>query len=190
MMPDETSPLRRELLRDTVDLAAVLRLLDSGEDVNERDELGMSLLDLTILGLASHPQRVEIVRSLLERGADPKIRAYEGAGPLYSASLIRDATIMEMLLRAGADPNAEADRVETVYDWAEFDYRFDEYDLHLPENPEPKDKASEEAWLDFLDRLAVKYGKQRPDYVRVLRQYGAKRYSEIRAAAGSQTPVR
>ncbi len=71
------------------------------------------------------------------------------------------------------------DGCEILYQWAEFDYRYDEYDLSLPEEPTETEQKSEDLWLLFLERLAVKYGKRPPDYLRVLRDYGAKKTREL-----------
>jgi hypothetical protein len=47
-----------------------------------------------------------------------------------------------------------------------------------PESPTDADKASEDSWLKFLDRLTIKYGKRRPDYLMLLRERGALTYAE------------
>jgi hypothetical protein len=49
----------------------------------------------------------------------------------------------------------------------------------LPEKPTEAEQTSEDLWLLFLERLAVKYGKRPPDYLRVLRDYGAKTKREF-----------
>lgn len=175
-MDNNTSPLRRAL--QARDLGELYRLLDSGADINERDGMGESLLDEAITTLEGRLDLREIVSELLRRGADPKIRCNEGSGPLFAAVIIKDAVIMRLLLEAGADPNAERDGSETVYEWAEFDYRYDEFDLDLPEAPQPEDKRTEDAWLLFLERLANVYHKRPPDYLRVLREFGARRSRE------------
>lgn len=163
-----------------------IRALQGEANVNVRDAFGESILCWAITATERNPRRVEIIRTLLALGADPKLLTNDGYGPLVAAAIIKDAVIIEMLLQAGADPNAEVDGGETAYDWAEFDYRFDEYDLKLPEEPTPEDEVSEEAWLMFLDRLAIKYGKMRPDYVMVLRKYGALRSRELKQKAASE----
>ena len=106
---------------------------------------------------------------------------FEGGGPLFNAVIPKDTEVLQLLLVHGADPNAEHEGVESLYAWAEFDYRYDEYDLRMPEEPKEEDKASEDTWLDYLDRLAQKYGKRRPDCLRILRKAGAKGWSDKKA---------
>lgn len=48
----------------------------------------------------------EIVRLLLEAGADPNAKSHEGGTPLHSAAFTGDLEIAELLLAYGADPNA------------------------------------------------------------------------------------
>ena len=106
----------------------------------------------------------------------------EKLGPLFGAILQKDYRVLELLLKHGADPNAElirADYPESLYDWANTDYWIDIYDCRYPEDPTDEDKASEESWLEYLDRLAIKYEKRRPDYLQLLRRYGAKTFKEM-----------
>lgn len=94
----------------------------------------------------------------------------------------KDTRILKLLLDHGADPNKEHDLGEPLYNWAEFDYRYDEYGIQLlPEEPTEEDKSTEDEWLQFLDRLAIKHGKRRPDYLFLLRAAGAKTWRELDA---------
>jgi ankyrin repeat protein len=68
-------------------------------------------------------------------GADPKQVDESGYGVLFSSVIAKDTKLIAYLLSRGADPNLEHDLGEALYDWAEFDYRYDEYDLNLPEKP-------------------------------------------------------
>lgn len=63
-----------------------------------------------------------------------------------------------------------------------FDYRFETYGegMALPEQPTAADRATPDTWLAFLDRIAITYGKRRPDYLLLLRNYGARTYAEMR----------
>ena len=176
-MDKNKTPLRRAM-RDG-DIDALFRLLDNGADVNERGLFDETLLHEAITKLEGHPKLMEVVTELLRRGADPKLLTPEGGGPLFSAAIVRDPAIMRLLLEAGADPNKQYDGPETVYEWAEFHYRNDEYRLDLPEEPSAEDTASQDAWLLFLERLAKAYNKNPPDFLRVLRDYGAKTSTEL-----------
>lgn len=50
--------------------------------------------------------RVEAVRALLLEGADPNAPDYRGYPPLAAWAVQRDPALMDLLLEAGADPNA------------------------------------------------------------------------------------
>ena len=161
-------------------------LLLAGANINARDEIGTSLLDRVIIFAGRAGNAADVVRFMLKHGADPTICCSEGSGPLSSAVIINDVEVLRLLLDHGADPNRENDLGEALYDSAEFDYRFDCYDssYSLPEEPSEADQASEEAWLRFLDRIAIKHGKQRPDCLQLLRERGALTGREQRELRG------
>ena len=46
-------------------------------------------------------------------------------------------------------------------------------------NAAAADKASEDAWLLYLDRCAIKHGARRPDYLFLLREFGARTATEL-----------
>lgn len=159
----------------------VLRLLTEGADPNAIDTLGSSALVKACDSWHSPENRFSMVQALIQAGADPSKLDSESSGPLFACVLAKDASLIEFLVTHGADPNKENDDRETLYDWAEFDYRFDEFDLNLPEEPTEDDKKDEEAWLQFLSRLATKYQKRQPDYLIALRRAGAKTGKESQA---------
>ncbi len=169
------------------DVERLNTLLAGGADPNNRNEWGETTFTRIVGDLSSskNPNRYEIVRVLLQAGADPRLLdGTEGdddrGGPLTYAMLNMDTEMMRLLLEAGADPNTEsgASPGETFYDWAEFDYRYEVYDFRLPEEPAEADRADEGAWLLYLDRLAVRHGKHRPDHLFLLRGYGARSCSD------------
>lgn len=60
----------------------------------------------------------EIVRLLLDGGADPNAKSREGTTPLHSAAFTGDLEIAELLLAHGADPNAADPKGHTPLDVA------------------------------------------------------------------------
>jgi ankyrin repeat protein len=78
-------------------------LLDADPDaIRERTSEGF-----TTLGLAAFLGGPDVVRLLLERGADPDDDADNrfGVRPVHAASAAHDRETMRLLLEAGADPN-------------------------------------------------------------------------------------
>jgi hypothetical protein len=51
---------------------------------------------------------------------------------------------------------------ESLYDWADFAYRYEVWSMNLPEEATVDERSDMDAWLGYLDRLAVKHGKRRP----------------------------
>ena len=80
------------------------QIVASGIDVNNaRNEH-----NATPLFMAAHEKYTEIVKYLLEKGADPNIKIKLGATPLFVAVQKQpDVEIIESLLKAGADPNIQ-----------------------------------------------------------------------------------
>ena len=176
------------------DVNALRQLALQGADFNEVDEFGDSLLKEIVSTLCSHDEsfRYEVVGVLLELGADPNIIGKAGLGPLTDAMLSMDTAMLKILLVAGADPNKPCGFTETesFYDWAESDYRYNIYGDYwiLPEEPTEADEASEEAWLAFLDRIAINHEVQRPDHLKLLRSYGALTMSELETRKQTEEP--
>ncbi len=169
------SSLENQLLSaiKSQNVSAINALLAAGADPNHTDEYGDSALMEACDSWHDPEKRLMMVRALLDAGADPQYTDKDGGGVLFSCVIAKDANLIEHLLTRGANPNKEHDMGEPLYDWAEFDYRYDEYDLNMPEDPTDEDRKSEEAWLGYLSRLASKYGKNPPDYLIALRRAGA-----------------
>lgn len=161
-------------------------LLRAGADINARNEFGDSLLHDIIYFTDDDAKRRTVVRFMLGHGANPSLISPKGLGPLFAAVLAQDIEVLRLLLDHGADPNGEPCDGETLYEYAEFDYRYEIYDLNLPEEPTEADRASEDAWLKFLDRVAIKYGKRRPDHLFLLRERGALTTAEVKRLATGQ----
>lgn len=81
------------------DLAQMIRLLDEGSPIDERDQRGYS--PLMLAGYAGH---LEAVKLLLVRGADPNTADYFGNTVLMGAAYKGFVEVVQCLLAAGADP--------------------------------------------------------------------------------------
>jgi ankyrin repeat protein len=101
------SPLPRLHVRHT----PIHKSVEDGELERTAALLGQSPLlvhardymDQTPLHIASHKGHVELIRLLVERGAEINARAYNGFTPLH---LAREPAVVDLLARSGADLNA------------------------------------------------------------------------------------
>lgn len=166
------------------DLDQLRKLAGLGVDLDDIGQTGESLLEAIIFDLCvdEKKHRYEVVRLLLASGADPNARGAAKSTPLLPAMLRMDVEMLQILLEAGADPNLPGGCSESssFYDWAEFHYRYSVYGLKLPEEPSGEVRNDEDAWLDFLDGLALRQGARRPNHLFLLRRYGAKSMNEMR----------
>jgi len=77
-------------------------LLDAGSDPNYGDHGGFPAI---IAALSTdRADRLEIVRILIDGGADPNMRGVNDWTPLHYSVVIRSAEAIRLLLAAGADP--------------------------------------------------------------------------------------
>ncbi|KAJ7176323.1 ankyrin repeat-containing domain protein [Mycena crocata] len=81
----------------TVDIAELL--LKNGADPNEGSEHG------TLLQRAAHMGKLDVVKLILERGADVNARCGPYGTPLQAASAVGAVDVVQLLLSGGADPN-------------------------------------------------------------------------------------
>ncbi len=94
------------------DRDVVQRLLDDGAEVNAPDPV----LGVTPLSYATIFGRDEVVKLLLQRGADAKRANRDGGTALHGAAFLGRADIARELLKAGADPKIKNERGETALD--------------------------------------------------------------------------
>jgi len=160
----------------------------AGFDMSAVDRFGASILELAIRDLEFLPDiaKYEVVSELLRLGANPCQRNGDGFGPLFAAVLHMDTEMLRILLDAGADPNAEQmdSATESLYDWAEFDYRYEVWNMNDYGHATEKDYADEDVWLKFLESRALLEGKRGPDHLKLLRTKGALSMSELSELTG------
>lgn len=105
-MPSRQGTLADRLARaaDDGDAAVLVRLLGEGAEVDGLGGDGRSALDLAV-----HAGHVDVVRVLLEAGADPrqKAGAYDEVTPLCLAAMHGYVAVAELLLDAGATTGAQ-----------------------------------------------------------------------------------
>jgi ankyrin repeat protein len=174
---------------DQANLADVEAAIADSSLVNQTDPYGDPPL-VKAIRLSKPEIRLQYVKALIETGADPRMRSDDGSGDsLFEAVLQRDAVVLELLLSHGANPTYIVDSPESLYDWAEFDYRYEAWELRSPIESTDSDRTSEDSWLNYLDRCAELVGVSKPVHLRVLRKFGALRRSEMdQRSMGSNCP--
>jgi ankyrin repeat protein len=83
------------------DLAGAQAALDQGADPN-------ATYSTSPLIVAAAGGNAEMVRLLLQRGADPNLDSEQGSPVLFRAAQYGHSEVVSLLLEAGADPNATA----------------------------------------------------------------------------------
>lgn len=189
---------------------ATLRgLVEAGADINELDEYGNdSVLFAAVDELSgnapqlNHPVTVlDAVRLALALGADPypthfSLQQFNDEGQLGILSgpiLENDLELAAVLLQSGVDPNwvtlrqreLHAGQIYNLFSEAEQRYTDFHYGYNgpLPDPCVEADVASSAAWLDYLDRMAIRHGVQRPDVLCLLHDFGARSREEIERIA-------
>lgn len=87
------------------DIVEVQRLIDSGMNVNARNDIGHPLLASAVF-YSGHYQSTEIIERLISAGADVNAVDVHGTPTLHSAADDSTLGALQVLLEAGADPNA------------------------------------------------------------------------------------
>lgn len=131
-----------QAVKDGVDKMRILELINSGNDINTKDEYGQTALMVaaannnaeittlllehnaninatrndgkTALIIAAYNGSISIVKLLLDKRADPNISNNEGWSALYYAIRSDNHDISRLLVESGADVNDKTQRGETV----------------------------------------------------------------------------
>jgi len=94
---------------------AAALLIERGAEV---DAFGRGWMTGTAMHSAVSRLQSDVVRILLEAGANPNVRQSAGWTPLHSSAANADVTSVELLLASGADPAATNDEGRSVIDLA------------------------------------------------------------------------
>ena len=116
---DELAVYKTELARGTVtsQLQRIKNLIESIPDINVSSPEGYTYLMIAVM-----QYKADIVRLLLEAGADPNIGRKDGVRPLAAVFLKRmdnREEIVRLLLDHGADPSLAGRPGQTAFDFAE-----------------------------------------------------------------------
>lgn len=117
--PTDLKTLGGMAFRGTLgDIGMLRKVLDSGADPNTT--VLLDTVKFPILGLASSQGSAEIVRSLIEHGADPDRPDTRRRTPLMMAAsrTVPDTALVRLLIARTKDINASDDRGRTALDWA------------------------------------------------------------------------
>jgi ankyrin repeat protein len=94
---------------------AAALLIERGAEV---DAFGRGWMTGTAMHSAVSRLQSDVLRILLEAGANPNVRQSAGWTPLHSSAANGDVTSVELLLASGADPTATNDEGRSVLDLA------------------------------------------------------------------------
>lgn len=87
----------REMLIQAIskkDLPLVEKLLSDGADINAQDEYGDSVLDAAVFSLQDDAERHNVIKFLLDKGADPNLLDDEGGSPMYQPMFNMDTEML------------------------------------------------------------------------------------------------
>ena len=143
------------IAKDNPDEKKIRDLISKGANINAVCKTGDSVI-MNAISNVRFGLDLKFIKLLIDLGANLNYTE-DGFNCLFIASLTWNVELVEMLLKAGADPNCVSiDPCESLLDWAEFDQWYNENEEF--EGAEPMAKI-----------------------VQLLKNYGAKPISEISA---------
>ena len=93
-------------------------LLDAGADTRPASRQGGFTPLHSAVATDAGESDIEIVRMLLEKGADPNAKAQSGSTPLHTVGFTGDRACVDLLLKHGADPAIKNNNEKTAGDIA------------------------------------------------------------------------
>lgn len=122
---DLDNSLFAEFAKDKPNEQKIRDLISKGANINAVDCKGDSVLIDAISNIQDGLD-AKFIQLIIELGADLDY-AEEGFNCLFDAALTQKPEVVELLLKAGANPNCVSnDTAESLLDWAEFDHCFEE----------------------------------------------------------------
>jgi hypothetical protein len=114
-----------EFSKSNPDEKAIRSLIEQGADINSIDCKGDSVL-MDAISNVQDGLDLKFIQLIIDLGADLDY-AEEGFNCLFDASLTQRPELVELLLKAGANPNCVAsESAESLLDWVEFDKFYEE----------------------------------------------------------------
>ncbi|MGD9791585.1 MAG: ankyrin repeat domain-containing protein [Phycisphaerales bacterium] len=110
------TPLSLAAMHASLDVAK--RLLKAGAPIADADNDGVTILAHAAKSPAGDENAIELLRLLLDSGANPNTPGVDGVTPLMWAADAADQPRILLLLNNGADANAKDKDGRTALDWA------------------------------------------------------------------------
>jgi ankyrin repeat protein len=96
---------------------------------------------------------VEVIRILLDQGADPTAKANDGRTPFHIASSRGHVEVIRILLEQGADPTAKANDGQTPFHIASSSGHVEVIRILLDQGADPA--GQDRGWLDTIPLCVV-----------------------------------
>ncbi|MGZ3744858.1 MAG: ankyrin repeat domain-containing protein [Pseudobdellovibrionaceae bacterium] len=92
------------------DVEAIALQLEKNSDINYRDDLGQGCIDYALVGIfqveKSDAKKMETLKFILAKGANPNIKRNDYTTPLFLAVTLENTAFANELIKKGADVNA------------------------------------------------------------------------------------